>query len=272
MKRIFYIIFIFLVVTLSAQETDRGKFQILTGFESDIYSQPNYRNYNIITGGFGYKGNLTAIYGKVNLGYLYKEADGIQLDRINNQTQFEIDYWQILSKSKSTSIWLNYAYSQQQLFPNHRIIFEVWQKLFAGFMVSSGVNHYRFTDGSDATFVNLGLENYFGRWWVEGKAYVYLKQPKVTTSYSLTGRVFFKDVNFLQLGFSAGSAQDEPFLIQSDLQSLFAYSGNIKYTTNIFNERMRVATGFTYMYEEHKDGMWRSRYAFGIGLIINITK
>jgi len=271
MKKILMISF-FLVFAITMWAQENGQFQVLTGYEADLYNNPNHRNFQVGHVGFGYKGNFTAIYGKVNLGYLYKEADGIQLDRINNQTQFEIDYWQILSKSKSTSFWLNYAYSQQQLFPNHRIIFEVWQKLFAGFLVSSGVNHYRFTDGSDATFVNLGFENYFGRWWVEGKSYVYLKKPKITTSYSLTGRVFFKDVNFLQLGFSAGSAQDEPFLLQSDLQRLFAYSGNIKYTTNIFNERMRVATGFTYMYEEHKDGVWRSRYAFGVGLIINITK
>ena len=269
-KWIFICMLMLFGTTLYAQ--DSGSFQILTGFEADIYSQPYYRNYDIVSGGFGYKGNLTAIYGKVNLGYLYKEADGIQLDKIRNQAQFEIDYWQCFSKSKSTSIWFNYAYSQDLLFPNHRFVFEIWQKLFAGFLVSGGVNHYMFTNGNDATFMNLGLEKYFGRWWIEGKTYLYLKKPNPTTSYSLTGRVFFKDVNFLQLGIGAGSAQDEPFLIESDLLRQFAYSTNIKYTTNVFKGRMRVATGFTYMYEEYKTDMWRNRYAFGVGLIYNITK
>jgi len=275
MKRTVILFFIALWgTTLSAQDDvkPKGHFQLLTGYETDIYSKPNYWDYNIVSGGFGYKGNLTAIYGKVNLGYLYKEVDGVLTDKIQNKTQFELDYWQSFSKSKSTSIWLNYAYSQDLLFPNHRIVFELWQKLFAGFLVSGGVNHYIFSDGNDATFVNAGLEKYAGRFWVEGKTYLYLKEPDITTSYSLTGRVFFKDVNYLQLGVGMGSAQDEPFLIQSDLQRFYAYSANIKYTTNIFNSRMRLATGFTYSYEEYQQDVWRNRYAFGIGLIYNINK
>jgi YaiO family outer membrane protein len=274
MKRLLLItILAVLGVALSAQEAQKkGQFQFLTGFEADVYAKPSYREFTVFHGGFGYKGNLTAVYGKVNLGYLYKESvDGLVIDRINNKKQFELDYWQSLSKSKSTSIWLNYAYSQDQLFPNHRIIFELWQKLGGGFLVSGGVNHFRFTE-SNATFVNAGLEKYMGRFWVEGKTYLYLKEPDITASYSLTGRVFFKDVNYLQLGASMGSAQDEPFLIETDLMRLYAYSGNIRYVTNIFWDRMRISAAFTYMYEEYQPDVWRNRYAFGVGLIYNITK
>jgi YaiO family outer membrane protein len=278
MKRLLLItILAVLGVALSAQEAQKkSQFQLLTGFEGDVYSKPSYREFTVLHGGFGYKGNLTAVYGKVNLGYLYKESvDGLVIDKIDNQLQFELDYWQSFSKSKSTSIWINYAYSQDQLFPNHRIIFELWQKLGGGFLVSGGVNHFRFIDSDNATFVNAGLEKYMGRFWVEGKTYLYLKEPDITASYSLTGRVFFKDVNYLQLGASMGSAQDEPFLIEEDLDRQYAYSGNVKYTTNIFNERMRIAMGFTYMYEQYvfeENTHWRNRYAFGVGLIYNITK
>jgi len=272
MKRGLILIFIALFgATLNAQDAKKGQFQLLTGFEADVYSKPYYKELTVIHGGFGYKGNLGALYGKVNVGYQYNEADPILPQKINKQLQFELDYWQSLSKSKSTSIWLNYAYSQDQLFPNHRIIFELWQKLGAGFLISGGVSHFRFNE-SNATFVNAGLEKYMGRFWVEGKTYLYLKEPDITASYALTGRVFFKDINYLQLGASMGSAQDEPFLIETDLERQFAYTGNIRYVSNIFWDWARINAGFTYMYEEYQPDMWRNRYAFGVGLIINLNK
>jgi len=257
---------------INAQEQKNGQFQLLTGFEADVYSKPSYREFTVFHGGFGYKGNLTAVYGKANLGYLYRESvDGLVVDKIDNKLQFELDYWQSFSKSKSTSIWLNYAYSQDLLFPDHRITFELWQKLFAGFLISGGVNHYIFDEGH-ATFVNAGLERYFSRYWLEFKTFAYLKEPDITYTYSLTGRVFFKDVNYLQLNASIGSAQDEPFLLVSDLTRLYAKTVGVKYVTNIFNARMRISTGFTYMYEEYQPDVWRNRYAFGVGLIYNINK
>lgn len=270
-KRIIILLFIaFFGVTLNAQNDEKngGHFQLLTGFEANMYSKPSDRDFEIFHGGFGYKGNLTAIYGKVNLGYLHREL----LENVNGKVQYELDYWQSFSKTKSTSIWFNYAYSDDQLFPNHRIIFEAWQKLFAGILISGGVNHYIFDAGGDATFVNIGLEKYWGRYWVEGKSYVYLKDPDITATYTLTGRIFFKDINYLQLCASMGSAQDEPFLIQSDLYRLYAYSGNVKYVTNLLKDWVRISAGFTYMYEEYQSNSWRNRYAFGTGLIINLNK
>jgi YaiO family outer membrane protein len=264
MKRLIYtgILMLFTIVMYAQEKT--GGYQVLTGYEADFFNEPYNRNFHMGNVGFGYKGDLTAIYGKLNLGYLNSPSQSY-----SNQTQFELDYWQSLNKSKATSFWLNYAYSPSELFPKHRIIFEAWQSLGAGFLVSGGVNHYRFTE-TNATFLNVGLEKYMGRYWVEGKTYFYLKEPNVTMSYALTGRVFFKDVNFLQVGFAMGSAQDEPFLIESDLDVLFSYSGHIRYVTNTFNDKLRIYTGFTYLYEEYQMDMWRNRFSIGIGLTYNL--
>jgi len=180
-------------------------------------------------------------------------------------------YWQSLSESKSTAFWLNYAYGLDDFFPNHRIIFELWQQLGAGFLVSGGVNYYQFSE-SNAIFVNGGLEKYFGRHWIEGKTYLYLKEPNVTATYGLKWRMFFQDINFLEVGLSAGSAQDEPFILESNLARRFAYTGKLRYVTNIFNNRMRISGSFAYMYEEYQPDVWRNRYSLGVGLIVNITK
>lgn len=258
-------------VTLIAQGQTKGHFQVLLGYETDIYSNPYHRDFNLTHMGFGYKGNLTALYGTFNLGYLYEESDGVTIDNIQNKKQFEFDYYQSLSKSKSTSFWLNYAYSQDLLFPNHRIAGELWQKLPANFLISGGGIHYIYT-GGNATILNAGLENYFSRFWLEFKTYFYLKKPETTYSYFLTGRVFFKDINYLQVSAGIGSAQDEPFILASDLNRLDAKTASIKYVTNIAKNRLRLSVGFTYMYEEYQPDLWRNRYAGGIGLIYNINK
>jgi YaiO family outer membrane protein len=248
----------------------QGNFQLLLGGETDFFLSPYKRDLIIGHSGFGYKGNLTAIYGKVNIGYTHKTINN-ELFKDFNNVQLELDYWQSFNEKKSTSMWLNYAYGVDNIFPNHRIIFELWQKLFGGFLVSSGVNHYQFTE-SHATFINVGLENYFGRYWVEAKTYFYLKKPDITTTYALTGRMFFKDVNFIELGYSFGSAQDEPFVLESDLDAMRAHSIKTRITTNLFNAKIRISAGFTYMYEEYRSDIWRNRYALGVGLIYNIGK
>ena len=251
-------------ISLSAQEQDKGRFQVLTGYETDFYQTPYTRTMHVANAGFGYKGGLFALYGKLNLGYLDTPSQ-----HLSNQTQFELDYWQSIDKNKNTSFWLNYAYSPSELFPEHRIVFEVWQKLFADFLVSGGFNHYRFPT-INPTFFNVGLEKYFGRFWIQGKTYFYLKEPDLKTSYSLTSRLFFKDVNFLQLGMGLGSAQDEPFIIESDLNTLFSYSAHARYVTNAFNERIRIYTGITYLREEYLSDAWRNRFSIGIGLTCNL--
>ena len=144
-------------------------------------------------------------------------------------------------------------------------------KITCTFLISGGETHYIFT-GGNATILNAGLEKYFGRYSLEFKTYFFLKEPKTTYSFFLTGRIFFKDVNYLQLSVGIGSAQDEPFMLTTDLNRLDARTMSIRYVTNIFKARMRINTGFTYMYEQYQADMWRNRYAFGVGLIYNIKK
>ena len=263
MKRMIVLsFFLFFMFAMNAQE--KGHFQVLTGYEGDFYSEPHNRDFNVYNVGFGYKGSLTAIYGKVNFGYLDMAGNSYR-----GEKQFELDYYQSLTKTKSTTIWLNYAYSQATVFPEHRLTYELWQKLPANFLISGGGNHYFFSE-TNATILNLGLEYYFSRYWVGFKTYFNLKDPKMTTAYMLKGRVFFKDVNYVELGVGIGSAQDEPFLLPSDLYRLDARTLKLGYVTNIFKERMQLRTGFTYSYEEYLDNQWRNRYSFGVGLIFNI--
>lgn len=272
MKKIFFIIMFFVLClsNINAQE-QKNNIQFLIGYQTDIYSKPYYRDFNLLSTGFGYKSNLTALYGKINLAYLYVDVNNV-LTKTINKTQFEIDWWQSLSNSKSTSFWLNYAYSQHTLFPNHRVMFEMWQKLPAKFLISGGGNYYMFSE-KDVIILNIGLENYFDRYWVEFKTYFYLKEPKITTSYYLSGRVFFKDVNYLQLTVGMGSAEDEPFILESNMDRLYAYTTRVRYVNKtLFNERIEILTGFTYMYEEYLLDEWRNRFGFGIGLIYNIRK
>ena len=252
----------FLLLTISMSAQEKGHYQVLLGYEGDRYSEPYERYFNMYSMGVGYKADLTAVYGKFNIGFLNGETTNW------NNMQVEFDLYQSLTKSKSTTFWLNYAYSPDDLFPTHRITYEAWQKLPVNFLISAGGNHYFFDE--TATIFNVGLENYFSRYWLGFKTYFQLKDPKVTTSYTLTGRVFFKDVNYFQLGVGIGAAQDEPFLLPSDLYRLDARTVKVAYVQNLFKERMQLRTRFTYGYEEYLEDQWRNRYSFGVTLIFNI--
>lgn len=261
MRKILMLSF-FLVLAIAMNAQEKGYYQVLLGYEGDRYSEPYERYFNVYSMGVGYKTNLTAIYGKFNIGFVNGETSNW------NNMQAEVDYYQSLTKNKSTTMWLNYAYSPDDAFPTHRLMYEFWQKLPANFLVSAGGSHYFFDE--PATILNLGLENYFSRYWLEFKTYFYLTDPKVTLTYTLTGRVFFKEINYFQLGFGIGSAQDAPFLLPDDLTTLDARTVKVGYVQSIFKQKMQIRAGFSYSYEEYLEDQWRNRYNFGLGLIFNI--
>ena len=102
-------------------------------------------------------------------------------------------------------------------FPTHRAAVEIWQVLPAGFAVSAGLNYYYFDRN---IFIALAsVEKYLGKYWLSGKVYVYFKDDGPTTSFYLNVRSYFNDFNYLQLTLGTGTAPDEPFDIQSDINA-----------------------------------------------------
>jgi len=271
-KRITWVLSLVLLLLLVVPENVHGQvdttghFQVLTGYYNDLYSVPYSRNFHVFYGGFGYKSPNTSIFGKVNYGLTSKSLDGNLLEPNTNGFQYELDYYQRLTKS--TTSWWNYAYSNSTIFPDHRFMMRVWQKLPAKFLVSGGMSYYNFND-NHTHFVNFGLEKYVGLYWFEYKIFVPLYQPYVATSHFLSARRFFNDINYLQLTVGYGPSDDDPW-DADNYKLLNAYRAGLLYVTNI-NDRFRIRAGVNYMYENYNESDWRNRYSIAVGLTFNIN-
>lgn len=266
MKKLFLVMLAVIPMYLYSQVDTTNHLQILSGYYNDIYSEPYSRVYNVYYTGFGYKSPKTSIFGKVNYNTITKKMDGELLEPSTNGFQYELDYYQRLTKS--TTSWWNYAYSNDMGFPNHRAMMRIWQQLPKSFLISGGASFYNFGD-NNVFFINTGLEKYFGNYWIEYKLYTFFKEPEVTYSHHLTSRMFIKDINYLQFRLSTGSSDDEPWDLDT-YNRLQAHSVGLSYVT-MLGKRFQFRTGINYTYEKYRETEWRNRYSAFVGLTFNLN-
>jgi len=247
---------------MNAQVDSVTHLQVTSGYSIDYFSVPYSRTFNVYSIGLGYKGPKTSLYGIYNAGYLSDmQEDGTYF---NMEDQFEADFYHKLTKR--IDYWLNYAYSPDIHFPEHRAMARVWYNLGSGFLVSGGGKYYYFD--KNLFTATLGLEKYMGRFWVEGKTFLYFKDPDPRLAYQLNSRVFWKDYNYVQLSLMTGAASDEPWLTNGLLPStLDAHGVGLKLVTYLGKDhKLQLRVNTLYQYEEYEEGSWRNRYSGGITL------
>ena len=113
---------------------------------------------------------------------------------------------------------------------------------------------------------SLSGEKYYKSYWFSSKVYFYFKDQGVTTSLYLTARKYFNDINWLQLTTGFGTAPDEPFDVQMDLQRMSAASFRLVYFRSVTDDLfIRIGTG--YSREEYAESSRRNRFEGSINLI-----
>jgi YaiO family outer membrane protein len=274
MKR-FILIFLMGVMTfmLNAQEDSTKKvtkYKVLTGYSTDIYNQPNLRVYNLYNTGIGFQAPKTTLYGILNTKNVVSDSlDGFFFGN-GLEFQYELDFYQKLTKT--TDLWVNYAYSNDIHFPKHRIMTRIWQQIPNDFLISGGYNYYRTQDSINIHMANFGVEKYFGRFWMEGRYFVFFKEPQIKFAYQLNSRVFWKDVNYLQLSLTAGAAPDEPWRTDITTATDYqAYSALLGVSTYINKKQtVQLKSGMGYSYEEYQSDVWRNRYVGYVSFLFTI--
>lgn len=238
------------------------KYQVLTGYSTDIYNQPYSRIFDVYHIGFGFKKPRTALYGIVNLGHLVNDS----LRGNKSELQYELDFYQQLTKT--TNLWVNYAYSDGFHFPNHRFMMRIWQKLPYNFLISGGFKYFYFDN--NIYIATAGLERYMGRFWVEGKTFIFFKEPKTKYAFQFNSRYFWKDINYLQLTLMTGAAPDEPWRTDGST-NLKAETVMLSVSTYINKKQtIQLKSGVGYSYEEYQLNTWRNRYVGNVGFIFTL--
>jgi YaiO family outer membrane protein len=240
------------------------KTDLRAGYYFDTFTEPYGRFWQVFQAGASRLLSFGRIIAGVNVGNLHSNADpAIKATEI----QFEAEAYPKISQSDYA--WLAYAYSPGKYFPAHRISAEYWHTFKYALVASAGMHYYYFD--RNIFIGTLSLEKYYKSWWFSPRVYFYFKDIGVTTSLYLNARKYFNDINYLQLTVGFGTAPDEPFDIETDLERLSAYTVRLAYYTSITNNIfIRAGIGYSreeYPVEEYAESLQRNRFDGSINFI-----
>ncbi|MDP3718841.1 MAG: YaiO family outer membrane beta-barrel protein [Acidobacteriota bacterium] len=101
--------------------------------------------------------------------------------------------------------------SDEVLYPEYRVSFDLYQSLGGGFEVSGGYRRLAFTDATDIYLATL--TKYAGHWMITGKAFV-VPDPELGDAWSYHAQVrrYFgaAGTSFIGGGYSRGYSREEP--------------------------------------------------------------
>jgi YaiO family outer membrane protein len=113
--------------------------------------------------------------------------------------------------------YLNYGFSNSDLFPKHRAGAEIFTKLPSSYEGSLGFRHLYFGSSSAVTIYTGSFGYYFGNYWISFRPYFIPNDAGLAKSASLTLRRYLGDAeNFITLRAGAGFSADER-TIQSNI-------------------------------------------------------
>jgi YaiO family outer membrane protein len=251
--------------TIGTRDLEKsGKTDLRAGYYFDTFSEPYGRFWQVFQAGASHLLRFGRIIGGVNIGNLHTNSEPpVKATEI----QFEAEAYPIISPSDYA--WLAYAYSPGRYFPTHRASAEYWHSFKYGWVASAGIRYYYFDLN---TFIGtFSIEKYYKSWWFSPRIYLYFKDIGVTTSFYLTARKYFNDINWLQLTTGYGTAPDEPFDIATDLGRLNAVSVRLAYYTSITGD-LFLRAGVGYSREEYAESLQRNRFEGSLNLIYVLNR
>lgn len=138
-----------------------------------------------------------AHYASVQLGRM--SSWGSAMARVNYAYRFrtsgvqpEIDLYPRITKG--VYAYLNYGYSDSDIFPTHRIGAELFTRLPASFEASAGLRYLYFNNVSKVTIFTGAVGWYVRDYWVSLRPYIiHDEQTKTSAAGSLTVRRYIKD-------------------------------------------------------------------------------
>ncbi len=251
--------------TIGTRDLEKsGKTDLRAGYYFDTFSEPYGRFWQIFQAGASHLLRFGRIIGGVNIGNLHTNTEPpVKATEI----QFEAEAYPIISPSDYA--WLEYAYSPGRYFPVHKASAEYWHSFKYGWVASAGLRYYYFD--SNILIGTFSIEKYYKSWWFSPRIYLYFKDIGVTTSYYLTARKYFNDINWLQLTAGYGTAPDEPFDIATDLERLNAVSARLAYYTYITGD-LFLRAGVGYSREKYAESLQRNRFEGSLNLIYVLNR
>jgi YaiO family outer membrane protein len=223
--------------------------EVVAGYYFDTFSEPYTRLWQVWKAGALHRTDYGKLMASINTGHIKTDGSGV------TELQLETEAWPVISPSVYG--WINYAWSPGTYFPRHRASAELWYSHGGGWVTSGGLNYYYFD--RNIFIAVAGLEKYLGKWWLNGKIYLYFKDSGITGSYFMNVRRYFNDTDYLHLTAGTGTAPDEPFDVIIDLERLSATTIKVIFNKEITG-KMALRAGIGYSREEYFESVSRNRF------------
>jgi len=191
----------------------------------DTFNKPYDRKWHMSSLGYGRRTSYGDYYAKVYVGDLIGDGEKLYSDGVGKQFSLECypkfdDY---------NSMYVNYAWSPDAVFPKHRAGLEYFHVFRNHFELSGGYRYYNFSKGlSSPVNVNIltgSVGRYMGKYWLSFRPYVVFQDSETSYIFLLNGRYYLpQEESYLGLILSSGVSPDNPFFYTSgekipDLQS-----------------------------------------------------
>jgi YaiO family outer membrane protein len=93
--------------------------------------------------------------------------------------------------------YLNYGYSEEDLFPEHRGGLELYKSFSHGYEISAGGRYLYFKKDNDVLIYTASLSKYFNSWWLSARPYLSELNDTWFQSYFLFFRKYSGPYNYL---------------------------------------------------------------------------
>lgn len=153
-------------------------------------------HYGMLQG--NWRSRLGSLFGRINYARRFS----------TNGVQAEFDMYPTIAEGIYS--YLNYGFSNTNVFPKHRFGAELYVKLPPSFEGSAGIRSLYFGSGSSVTIYTGSIGLYYGSYWVSLRPYITPGEAGVSRSISLTGRRYLATAeDFLSIRLSTGLSPDE---------------------------------------------------------------
>jgi len=173
------------------------------------FKEPYIRRWHVTSLQVSRKNSWGSLIGKVNVGDLVSGGESLWSKEVSKQ--FELDAYPRVTRT--SYMYLNYGYSPDNLFPEHRAGAEWYQKLPSKFEASAGIRFMKFngSSGSKNVYIYTGsIGKYYRHYWFSLRGYFTPKNSKVSKSFLLTTRRYLSDAKqYIGVEAGLGTSPDE---------------------------------------------------------------
>ncbi|MCW3073331.1 MAG: hypothetical protein JWP69_400 [Flaviaesturariibacter sp.] len=233
--------------------------------------------YNGVAAGItldGFSKYYDAMYSSFIQGSKITRAGSI-LARVNYASRFgktafqpEIDLYPKIFKS--IYAYLNYGFSNGELFPKQRIGAEIFTSLPNSFEASLGLRHLYFGKGSKVTVYTGSIGYYVGNYWLSLRPNITPDSGSTSVSASLTARKYFaRAERYVSLRVSAGFSpelqnfQSASGIVSKGFYSLKSQSLGLNYQ-HPFNKQWMISGSADLLHQEVTFNVGEYIYNYGL--------